>query len=226
MLEELAAKCNVETPTGSPSKHLHRLRIEEANGNAANVPVTYLDEISATLPKQPSLQKSISSLSISSPEFPPNSRTLICIIRHVFSNVDCLSKSFKVAEEECDNGDIFPNGNYAGVQKFGGVDLDATKTAFEIILDLEPRDKVTLALTNAIEIALAKLSAVPRSLTDPDDIAPILILLENPLLSDSVYQESLLKPLCLTIAGLRQKVKSILVGWFSWYAFCCNLCGN
>eukprot|EP00842_Homolaphlyctis_polyrhiza_P004893 jgi/Hompol1/5404/HPOL_004390-RA len=131
---------------------------------------------------------------------------LINTLRSVFSSVEPLSQSFKME----------PGAKQANSSR---LDIPSIRKAYALILELKPLDTFRTVLVNALELLLAKLLLNIPKLRNagPDLMRVLLILLENPLLLDSRYDDSLLKKLCVVMGTLRSKSKVTLIKWISEY---------
>ncbi|KAJ3022896.1 hypothetical protein HKX48_004939 [Thoreauomyces humboldtii] len=136
-----------------------------------------------------------------------DARFLVNTLRTVFLDGDALNRSF-----------LLEGNSGSSKSHSSGVDLDAVREAYALITTL-PRETFLVPLSNAIEILLARLQLNIAKLqtAPPQNWRQMLILLENPLLKDENYHESLLKKLCLVIGAMRSRARSILVTWFSEY---------
>ncbi|KAJ3092692.1 hypothetical protein HK102_004154 [Quaeritorhiza haematococci] len=130
---------------------------------------------------------------------------LVNTLRTVFSSSEALNQSFLADDPSTANP--------------SGLDVQSIRESYKLILDLKPREIFTMTFVNALEILLAKLQLNIKRLqtSSPRALRQILILLENPLLEDPSYHESLLKKLCLIVAGLKSRAKTILIHWFGKY---------
>ncbi|KAL7752939.1 hypothetical protein RI367_001389 [Sorochytrium milnesiophthora] len=144
-----------------------------------------------------SRSNSLYTMSITSPSLQFIERSL----QSVFSDSDCLNESFKSAG--------------TGAEHASGLDLPSITAAYDLVLSIEPASHIRMVLCNAIELLLAKLALNSSAINSRRELPQFLILLENPLVHDSKYQESLLKPLCLILAHLKPRLKATLVQWFS-----------
>ncbi|KAH9263838.1 hypothetical protein BASA83_012715 [Batrachochytrium salamandrivorans] len=127
-------------------------------------------------------------------------------LRTVFSSAEALSRSFIIADK-----DINTNSSL--------LDIQSIRKSYHLILQLTPPDLFQTVLANALELFLAKLLLNTEKLrtAGPDLLRGIVIAMENPLLLDPRYHESLLKKLSLVIERLKSKSKAILITWFSEY---------
>ncbi|KAK6097690.1 hypothetical protein MT418_001787 [Batrachochytrium dendrobatidis] len=124
----------------------------------------------------------------------------------VFSSVEALTKSFLLSDQ-----DIKSNSSM--------LDIPSIRKSYHLILKLSPPDLFQIVLANALELLFAKLLLNAKKLrnAESDLLRVIMITVENPLLMDPRYYESLLKKLCQIIGILRSKSRAVLVLWFSEY---------
>ncbi|KAH9244932.1 hypothetical protein BASA81_017635 [Batrachochytrium salamandrivorans] len=117
----------------------------------------------------------------------------------VFSSAEALSRSFIIADK-----DINTNSSL--------LDIQSIRKSYHLILQLTPPDLFQTVLANALELFLAKLLLNTEKLrtAGPDLLRGIVIAMENPLLLDPRYHESLLKKLSLVIERLKSKSKPYL----------------
>lgn len=120
---------------------------------------------------------------------------LINTIRTVFTSSDALNDSFRTANGECQDS----------------LDVTAVRKAYKLLLSLEPKDTFVLPLLNSLEIHLAALSSM---VINPDEVAQLVILLENPLVQES---QALLRKLCQVLSHLPADSRQGLVDIFSSY---------
>ena len=120
---------------------------------------------------------------------------LINTIRTVFRSSEALNDSFKTAK-----GD-FPY----------SLDVPAVRKAYDLLLNLEPKDTFIQPLLNSLEIHLAALSSM---IINPDEVAQLVILLENPLVQES---QALLRKLCQVLTHLPADSRQALMDVLSCY---------
>ncbi|KAJ3358534.1 hypothetical protein GGF32_000312 [Allomyces javanicus] len=131
---------------------------------------------------------------------------LLDSIKHVFSNSSALNHSFKVPSGVTEN--VHPS----------RLDLPSIRKTYAAILAREPRARYRRCLTDAIELLLAHLDLnLGSAVESKSKLAQFLILLENPLLDDTAFHESLFRPLLQLITRLSPRAKAVLVQW--WAAF-------
>ncbi|KNE65493.1 hypothetical protein AMAG_11111 [Allomyces macrogynus ATCC 38327] len=131
---------------------------------------------------------------------------LLDSIKHVFSNSSALNHSFKVPASITEN--VHPS----------RLDLSSIRETYDLILAREPRARYRRCLTDAIELLLAHLDLnLGSAVESKSKLAQFLILLENPLLDDTAFHESLFRPLLQLITRLSPRAKAVLVQW--WAAF-------
>ncbi|KAI8912879.1 hypothetical protein BC831DRAFT_189983 [Entophlyctis helioformis] len=130
---------------------------------------------------------------------------LVNTLRNVFSSVSSLSRSF-LAE-----GSVVTNSSK--------LDIPSLRKSYHIILQLSPSSMFQTVLANALELLLAKLLLDTSKLhhAGPDLLRVVLILMENPLLLDPAYHESLLRKLSLVLGSIRTKSRTVLIRWLSQY---------
>ncbi|KAI9175378.1 hypothetical protein H9P43_006739 [Blastocladiella emersonii ATCC 22665] len=130
---------------------------------------------------------------------------LLASIRHVFSSPQALTHSFRFV------GTTPP-------PHASRLDIASIRETFDLILAMHPAPAYTLAVTEALELLLARLAMDPAAAFDSKPkLAQILVLLANPLLDDRAHYESLFRPLLLLLTRLRPKAKAALVAWLSTY---------
>ncbi|KAJ3218464.1 hypothetical protein HK099_005037 [Clydaea vesicula] len=140
-----------------------------------------------------------------------DSTFLINTLRSTFSSSEALNNSFMYPSKDSDKFDHTSN-------PFG-IDIQAVRDSYDLILELSSHETVLMTFVNAQEILLAKLQLNLKRLQygDPKMLRQLIILLENPLLQDKSYQESLLKKLCIVIGGLKSKSRAVLKSWLTAY---------
>ena len=120
---------------------------------------------------------------------------LINTIRTVFTSSQALNDSFRCSKVgTCDS-----------------LDVPAIRKAYKLLLNLEPRDIFSKALFNALEIHLASLCSV---VVNPDEVAQLVILLENPLVQES---QPILRKLCQVLSRLPKDSQQAMIGLLSSY---------
>ncbi|KAJ3160885.1 hypothetical protein HDU86_008247 [Geranomyces michiganensis] len=131
---------------------------------------------------------------------------LVHVLRTVFSSSDALNRSF------------LANTDASGSRHSSGVDLGAVREAHALIVAL-PKDTFLRPFVNAIEILLAKLhlNATKLQTAPPERWRQMLILLENPLLRDRSYHDSLVNKICHIMGSMRAETRELFVSWFSQY---------
>ncbi|KAJ3175238.1 hypothetical protein HDU87_006320 [Geranomyces variabilis] len=127
-------------------------------------------------------------------------------LRTVFSDSDALNRSF------LDDGDA------SKPRHPSGLDLGAVREAYALIATL-PKDTFLRPLANAIEILLARLrlNATKLQTAPTEKWRQLLILLENPLLRDRSYHDSLLSKMCQVIGSMRAKTRTLFINWLAQY---------
>ena len=120
---------------------------------------------------------------------------LLNTIRTVFTSSEALNDSFRTAKGEYHDS----------------LDIPAVREAYKILLGLEPQNTFVLPLLNALEIHLTALSSL---IINPDELAQLIILAENPLVQGS---QTLLWKLCLVLSKLPNDSRQALIDIFSSY---------
>lgn len=120
---------------------------------------------------------------------------LINTIRTVFTSSEALNDSFKTAKGEYHDS----------------LDIPAVREAYKLLLGLEPQNTFVLPLLNALEIHLTTLSSL---IINPDEVAQLVILVENPLVQES---QALLWKMCLVLSKLPIDSRQALINIFSSY---------
>lgn len=120
---------------------------------------------------------------------------LINTIRTVFTSSEALNDSFRTAKGECHDS----------------LDVPAVREAYKLLLSLEPQNTFVLPLLNALEIHLTALSS---AIINPDEVAQLVILVENPLVQES---QALLWKLCQVLSNLPIDSRQALINLFSSY---------
>ena len=120
---------------------------------------------------------------------------LINTIRTVFMSSEALNDSFRTAK-----------GDY-----HDSLDISAVREAYKLLLGLEPQNTFVLPLLNALEIHLTALSSL---IINPDEVAQLVILAENPLVHES---QTLLWKLCLVLSKLPVDSRQALINIFASY---------
>lgn len=120
---------------------------------------------------------------------------LINTIRTVFTSSEALNDSFRSAKGEYHDS----------------LDIPAVREAYKLLLSLEPQNTFVLPLLNALEIHLTALSSV---IINPDEVAQLVILIENPLVQES---QALLWKMCQVLSNLPVDSRQALISLFSCY---------
>lgn len=120
---------------------------------------------------------------------------LINTVRTVFTSSEALNDSFRTAKGEYHDS----------------LDIPAARKAYKLLLGLEPQNTFVLPLLNALEIHLTALSSL---IINPDEVAQLVILAENPLVHES---QTLLWKLCLVLSKLPLDSRQALINIFSSY---------
>ncbi|XP_065837402.1 probable E3 ubiquitin-protein ligase HECTD2 isoform X2 [Oscarella lobularis] len=119
-----------------------------------------------------------------------------------------VCNSVRLSEEEDDDDD-----RTVGEEKRGGLDYESVSQAYSLILKIEPKELVAMALTNAIEILL---TALESQTVKPDEIYQLLIIMENPFLADISYHE-ILKKLCKIVCSFQTSTRHAFMREISSY---------
>ncbi|KAI8994311.1 hypothetical protein BC832DRAFT_569636, partial [Gaertneriomyces semiglobifer] len=135
---------------------------------------------------------------------------LVNVLRTVFADGEALGRSFLYENESASEPQLHRHPS--------GLDVVAVGEAYKLILHLEPKETFMNPLINALEILLARL-VLNRHLLDGSRLwlRVLLIVLENPLLSNRNSHDSLLKNVCLIIGGIPTSSRKILIKWFARY---------
>jgi len=120
---------------------------------------------------------------------------LINTIRTVFTSSEALNDSFRTAKGEYHDS----------------LDIPAVREAYKLLLSLEPPNTFVSPLLNALEIHLTALSSL---IINPDEVAQLVILIENPLVQES---QALLWKLSLVLSKLPIDSRQALIDIFSAY---------
>ena len=120
---------------------------------------------------------------------------LVNTIRTVFTSSEALNDSFRTAKGDCHDS----------------LDIPAVRKAYNLLLNLEPKDTFVVPFLNSLEIHLAALSSM---VINPDEAAQLVILLENPLVQES---QAFLCKLCQVLCHLPVDSRQALIGIFSSY---------
>ncbi|KAK9764813.1 hypothetical protein K7432_007391 [Basidiobolus ranarum] len=134
---------------------------------------------------------------------PTDSKFLINTIRTVFSSTDTLNTCFLAESTEKEH--------------MSGLDIDSIRNSYKLILQQKPRQMFIDTLAGATEIVLAELEINSKRLSKAEGLRVLLILLENPLMRDSFYSESLLRKLAEVLSQVSGSARSVLLQWFSTY---------
>ncbi|CAO3568922.1 unnamed protein product [Mortierella alpina] len=148
-----------------------------------------------------------------------DSTFLVDSLQSVFSSASALGASFLMRdrEERMEPGDEPYSPSLDGVN-VGGVDLEALRECYEMIIELKPRTIFTIQVTSSIEILLAKMEleqtlAMGRKQWSKDEMRAVIVLLMNPLLFEQPYQESLLRRILQIFITLQDT--ATLTEWLS-----------
>ncbi|KAF9942873.1 hypothetical protein BGZ67_009967 [Mortierella alpina] len=128
-----------------------------------------------------------------------DSTFLVDSLRSVFSSASALGASFlmKDREERMEHRGEPYSPSLDGVN-LGGIDLEALRECYEMMIELKPRTIFTIQVTSSVEILLAKMEleqalAMGHKQWTEDEMRAVVVLLMNPLLFEQPYQESLLR---------------------------------
>ncbi|KXJ25787.1 uncharacterized protein LOC110243883, partial [Exaiptasia diaphana] len=180
---------------GSTTSLNELVSLEQFEADCALEMSGYVQEFSLTHLTLDMLQSSIDKYNeCKDPAF------LINTIRTVFTSVEALNESFRL-EDHINNN-----------LKFNDLDVDAVRTAYSLLLSLQPKEAFVGPLLNAVEIHLVTLDSL---LVNPDEVYQLVILMENPLLHT---RQELLRKLCSVLNKLPQDTRSALVLILSRYS--------
>lgn len=131
-----------------------------------------------------------------------DSPNLISILETAFSSSRCLNISFLDAHS------LHPS----------GIDFESLRKTYDLILSL-PSEKYLLPFVKSIEILIAKSNRnlVKLYNADQKDLRFLLILLENPLLSDRNHHDVMIGNISLILGNQHGPGKQILINWLSKY---------
>ncbi|KAF9210224.1 hypothetical protein BGZ59_009736 [Podila verticillata] len=147
-----------------------------------------------------------------------DSTFLLDSLRSVFSSSTSLGSSFLIKDRENHSHvePVVPVEHLSEVN-VGGIDLEALRECYDMLIELKPRTIFAIEVTNSIEILLARLEleqSVPGGKEWKDeDMRSIIILLINPCLFEQPYQESLLRRILAVFIALPDKAK--MIKWLS-----------
>ncbi|KAF8983221.1 hypothetical protein BGZ52_001186, partial [Haplosporangium bisporale] len=147
-----------------------------------------------------------------------DSTFLLDSLRSVFSSSTSLGSSFLIKDRENHShvDPVVPVEHLSEVN-VGGIDLEALRECYDMLIELKPRTIFAIEVTNSIEILLARLEleqSVPGGKEWKDeDMRSIIILLINPCLFEQPYQESLLRRILAVFIALPDKAK--MIKWLS-----------
>ncbi|KAF9277939.1 hypothetical protein BGZ68_008904 [Mortierella alpina] len=148
-----------------------------------------------------------------------DSTFLVDSLRSVFSSASALGASFlmKDREERLGHGGEPYSPSLDGVN-VGGIDLEALRECYEMMIELKPRTIFTIQVTSSVEILLAKMEleqakAMGRKQWSEDEMRAVVVLLMNPLLFEQPYQESLLRRILQIFITLQDT--AMMIEWLS-----------
>ncbi|KAG0069237.1 hypothetical protein BGZ90_000279 [Linnemannia elongata] len=144
-----------------------------------------------------------------------DSTFLLDSLRSVFSSSTALGSSFLMRDRE--ERLSFGRETSGGVN-VGGIDLEALRECYEMMIELKPRTIFAIQVTNSMEILLARIElelgqTMGRKVWCEEEMRAIIILLMNPFLFEQPYQESLLRRILLIFIAFPDKAK--LTQWLS-----------
>ncbi|KAF9901816.1 hypothetical protein EC991_005642 [Linnemannia zychae] len=148
-----------------------------------------------------------------------DSTFLLDSLRAVFSSATALGSSFLMRDRE-DRSYI--GRELSGGVNVGGIDLEALRECYEMMIELKPRTIFAIQVTNSMEILLARMElemeihqdcADGLKVWSEEEMRAIIILLMNPFLFDQPYQETLLRRILLIFIAFPDKTK--LIQWLS-----------
>ncbi|KAG0248114.1 hypothetical protein BG011_000513, partial [Mortierella polycephala] len=149
-----------------------------------------------------------------------DSTFLVDSLRSVFSSALALGSSFlmKDREERSESDEDKDTTASLNAVNVGGIDLEALRECYEMMIELKPRTIFAIQVTNSIEILLAKLEleqdlAMGQKQWTEEEMRAILILLMNPFLFEQPYQESLLRRILLIFVSFQDT--TTLIEWLS-----------
>ncbi|KAJ3171992.1 hypothetical protein HDU88_006804 [Geranomyces variabilis] len=193
----------LEQDSGSENLHNQRALPPEDASSAARL-VHEESQLSVRYLTLPLLKSAFATWSRSGQT--GDTKFLVNSLRTVFSDSDALNRSF-LAEADASEP-----------RHPSGLDLGAVREAYALIVTL-PKDTFLRPLANAIEILLARLrlNATKLQTAPPEKWRQLLILLENPLLRDRSYHDSLLSKMCQVIGSMRAKTRALFIDWLAQY---------
>lgn len=148
-----------------------------------------------------------------------DSTFLLDSLRSVFSSSTALGSSFLMRDRE-ERSSL--GRETSGGVNVGGIDLEALRECYEMMIELKPRTIFAIQVTNSIEILLARMEldleleqgqTMGRKIWSEEEMRAIIILLMNPFLFEQPYQESLLRRILLIFIAFPDKAK--LTQWLS-----------
>ncbi|KAG0357857.1 hypothetical protein BGZ54_000147 [Gamsiella multidivaricata] len=145
-----------------------------------------------------------------------DSTFLVDSLRSVFSSATALGSSFLMKDRETKSELEFEPSS--GGVNVGGIDLEALRECYEMMIELKPRTIFAIQVTNSIELLLARLELEQEVTKDgkiwsEEEMRAVIILLMNPFLFEQPYQESLLRRILLIFTALTDK--ATLTQWLS-----------
>ncbi|KAK3827385.1 MAG: hypothetical protein J3R72DRAFT_426182 [Linnemannia gamsii] len=148
-----------------------------------------------------------------------DSTFLLDSLKSVFSSATALGSSFLIRDREDRS---FLGLEPSGGVNVGGLDLEALRECYEMMIELKPRTIFAIQVTNSIEILIARMElelemdqgrTKGRKVWSEEEMRSIIILLMNPFLFDQPYQETLLRRILLIFIAFPDKTK--LTQWLS-----------
>ncbi|KAI1317677.1 hypothetical protein EDD11_007983 [Mortierella claussenii] len=145
-----------------------------------------------------------------------DSTFLVDSLRSVFSSPTALGSSFlaRDREEKFESDD---ESTREGTS-VGGIDLEALRECYEMMIELKPRTIFAIQVTNSIEILLARLeleleTTMGNKQWTEEEMRAVIVILMNPLLFEQPYQETLLRRILLIFTSLSDR--ATLKQWLS-----------
>ncbi|KAF9432420.1 hypothetical protein BGZ76_010835 [Entomortierella beljakovae] len=146
-----------------------------------------------------------------------DSTFLVDSLRSVFSSAVALGSSFLMKDRE-ETGSNISTGTTPGGIDVGGIDLEALRDCYEMMMELKPRTIFAIQVTNSMEILLARLEMEQEAsngdkIWSEQEMRALIILLMNPFLFEQPYQESLLRRILQIFISIRDT--DTLTRWLS-----------
>ncbi|KAF9196588.1 hypothetical protein BGZ50_009103 [Haplosporangium sp. Z 11] len=225
--ESIADPLVIEQAGDMPRDHRHKSSDADSNGLMSEFGITCpqdnvsseseADDFFESSQFSPSVHSMASSSTYSAGG---DSTFLVDSLRSVFSSALALGSSFlmKDREERSESDEDKDTAASLGGVNVGGIDLEALRECYEMMIELKPRTIFAIRVTNSIEILLAKLEleqelAMGQKQWTEEEMRAILILLMNPFLFEQPYQESLLRRILLIFISFQDT--TTLIEWLS-----------